>query len=526
VAAATLLGLGACTGTQPTVTGGRPVSPADRTIAAARVEDARVEDARVGEQVARLKRAETLTAAGSYDEALEVLGPVEPGRNEALYPEYVWLRARIAAARNDSGLAGYYAGEFVSARDEGSAAQAAYQLLGDLSFASGDHGAAFGHYLEAVNRSGEAGEFPGRLWLRLAEMALYERADPEGARHYLSSGRLTDLTAEDQSLLRRLVRRLQWRTLDPPALGLNDGNVSALAADGDDLWIGTWNGGVARYSAARGQATVFREGSQTLTANTVRCLAVASGRVWIGTYQGLFVYSKAASAWQEVERFGGASPMRVETVVAAGERVFVGTLGDGLWVLDRGTWQRLSRGGLPGEFVTCLLAAEGELLVGTMTLGVVILNLATGAMHSLDAVQAGLEARNVTMLIHDPPDTVWIGTYGSGLYQWDRGRRRIQRFSRADGQLSDDWVLCGVRGARGLYFGTFGGGVSLFADGRWRSVGLREGLAALDISSVAYLPPYVCFGTLGSGVCVLDESLGESLAEFVPALAVGQAGRD
>lgn len=464
-----------------------------------------------------LRSAERLAAAGSYAEALRALQAPEAlalQRDDPLYPDYAWLRARIASALADAGGARYFAAEALSARREGPEAAAAHQLLGDMGYAAGDHGTAYAHYLEAVNLSADTATLPPRLWLRLAEIALYERAQPETARHFLRSARLQEATSEELAVQRRLARRLQWRTLASAALGLRDANVSALAADGDDLWVGTWDGGVARYSFSRGQATVFRAGAESLTPNTVRCITAVPGRVWVGTYQGLSVYFKATSTWQEVDLFGGGSPKRVEAIAAVGDRLFVGTLGDGLWVLEAEGWRRLSAGGLPGDFVTCLAAVDGELLVGTMNLGVVLLRLADGAMRSLDAVQAGLEARNVTTILPEPLGTVWIGTYGSGLYRWDRVRRRIDSYTRAEGQLADDWVLCAVRAASGLYFGTFGAGlayrpasISAAEAADFRFLGLRDGLAALDISCAAYLPPYVCFGTLGSGVSLVDESL-------------------
>ena len=105
------------------------------------------------------------------------------------------------------------------------------------------------------------------------------------------------------------------------------------------------------------------------------------------------------------------------------------------------------------------------------------------------------------------------GTYGEGLYRWNRRENRIDHFSKASGAITDDWVLCAIRTESGLYFGTFGGGVSRFVAGnegegdRWKRIGLRQGLSALDISSATYDPPRVYFGTLGSGVSILDESL-------------------
>jgi hypothetical protein len=85
----------------------------------------------------------------------------------------------------------------------------------------------------------------------------------------------------------------------------------------------------------------------------------------------------------------------------------------------------------------------------------------------------------------------------------------MDHFSKATGQITDDWVLCGVRAESGLYFGTFGGGVSRYEpkEDRWERIGLTQGLSALDISSVTYAAPNLFFGTLGSGISVLDESL-------------------
>ena len=116
------------------------------------------------------------------------------------------------------------------------------------------------------------------------------------------------------------------------------------------------------------------------------------------------------------------------------------------------------------------------------------------------------------MLLPEGSDELWIGTYGKGLYRWHRPDNRLWRYDKAGGALGDDWVLGGTAAATGLYFGTFGAGVSHYRHGGFRRLGLREGLAGLDISAVAYAPPYVVFGTLGAGVTLFDETL--SLAGF------------
>jgi len=84
----------------------------------------------------------------------------------------------------------------------------------------------------------------------------------------------------------------------------------------------------------------------------------------------------------------------------------------------------------------------------------------------------------------------------------------VDRFTRETGTLvGDDWILSSCETDRALYFGTFGGGVSVLskADGSWRRIGIREGLGSLDVAAIAWKAPRVFFGTLGRGVSVYDE---------------------
>ena len=113
------------------------------------------------------------------------------------------------------------------------------------------------------------------------------------------------------------------------------------------------------------------------------------------------------------------------------------------------------------------------------------------------------------MLLVQTGKILWIGTYGQGLYRWDPHTNDLEQLSKAEGSLGDDWVLCGVETKTGLYFGTFGAGVThlLPTSLSTRQIGIRDGLSALDISAVTYAPPLVYFGTLGSGISILDESL-------------------
>jgi len=379
----------------------------------------------------------------------------------------------------------------------------------ELADQARDHELSYREYLAAVNSAGPGTLIPAAVWLRLAQLALYENRDEERAGFYSARIQPAELSTPQREALERLRRRLSYRELPPEMLGLGDGNVSALRVDGDDLWIGTWNGGVSRLSLSGGQAKVFREGRESLVPSTVRCIEISASRVWVGTYQGLFSYAKAGARWQEIEAFAGAEPRKVEALRLAGGRLYVGTLGHGLWRQEAGEgaegWRRISSGPLPGDFVTCLEVDGQDLLIGTLTQGVVRLDLRSLRLRGFEEAAGGLAARNVTVLLADPPRGLWVGTYGDGLYYWDRQASRLAHYSRRGGQLGDDWVLCAVRAESGTYFGTLGGGMARYVQGGWEVLGFREGVLSADIPALTYAAPRLYLGSLGAGVSVLTE---------------------
>jgi tetratricopeptide (TPR) repeat protein len=456
----------------------------------------------------RLESAREHFRHGEYEISRRLLREIA----EPDHPEALFLLARIALAEDDLLLASFYLRRVLEGdlyRLPAEQRPEAARLLGDLSYDSGDLEEAYQAYLQAVNLS--AGRVPPEIWSRLAEIAFYRRNDAEAARAFLLErydGRAPGPAEEagEGALMQRLSRRLRFGNLGPQQFGLQDANISALGVDGDDLWIGTWNGGICRYSVGRGSSTVFESGGQSLIPRTVRSIEITPTRIWIGTYQGLYQYTKSNSRWQ---RIGFFEDERIEALVFVDDTLYVGTLGSGLWRSAAGGWERIRWSGLPGDFVNCLLAAGEHLLIGTLNLGVAVLELKTGRVTSFDSINPNLTARNVITLLLEDENTLWIGTYGEGLYRWNRAQNRIEHFSRASGQLADDWILCAVRAESGLYFGTFGGGLSRLPAGRtaWEHIGLGQGMSALDISTAAYSPPRLYFGTLGSGITILDETL-------------------
>jgi hypothetical protein len=315
--------------------------------------------------------------------------------------------------------------------------------------------------------------------------------------------------------LRDLARVLMWTYLDAPTLGLVDGSVSALQTDRDDLWIGTWNGGIARYTPPSQRVLPFDAGTASAAPVSVRSIAATRRHVYVGTLRGLTVYSKATGRWRPESPFaGGEEAERVSAVLGVGESVYVGTLGRGLWRRDADDgWQRVVAGPLPGPHINSLRALGGELWIGTLDLGVVILNVASGALKSFDQINPLLGPQNVTDIVLGRQQDVWITTFGNGLFRWQRGSNRVTHHTAAGGDIPDDWVLAGAQTATGMYFGTFGGGVVRYdyLHGSWSTIGLAQGLPSMDVAVVAYAAGSIYFGTLGAGVAALSEDRGRSI---------------
>ena len=340
--------------------------------------------------------------------------------------------------------------------------------------------------------------------LHAAELSAYRIGDDRQARTYLGRISGSSFAPQEAALYRQMRVRLLWSLISAKDLGLQDSNVSSLRVDGDDLWVGTYNGGVSRYSLSAGTGDPFPRPPYS------RSIESADRRVWIGTAEGLSWYGKGTARWGTESNPGADRPWNVQVVRATAAGLYIGTLGDGLLRQGADGWQPVQDGSLPGRFVTCICEdiPRGRLLIGTMNIGLVILDLKTGQMSALSELVPSFTSENITTILAARDGRVWIGTYGEGLAVWTPESGKIRQYTRDAGQeIGDNWVLSSCETDRALYFGSFGGGVSVLSknDGSWRRLGIRDGLAGLDVPAIAWRAPRVYFGTLGGGVSVYDE---------------------
>ena len=187
-----------------------------------------------------------------------------------------------------------------------------------------------------------------------------------------------------------------------------DQDVRSLAADDEGLWIGTGVGGLLRYRHGEFRRYGRAEG---LPDEHIPCLAVAGGKLWAGTENGLAVF--------DGERF----TRRLEALVP-GTVTGLGAAPDGtLWI---GSGRRVLH--LSGEQVaTYTLPAEASAdLISVARDGSVLVD---GNDHLFELRgKAFLPARlppydpgRPELLLRDSRDGLWLDADGGGLARLSQG---------------------------------------------------------------------------------------------------------
>jgi hypothetical protein len=89
----------------------------------------------------------------------------------------------------------------------------------------------------------------------------------------------------------------RWKAWTP-ADGLPPYPISAIDIDPEtrDLWLGTWGGGLARFTA--GRCDIFNQFNSGLAGDLIFAVVIADGRVWAATNGGLSAFDPLADSWE------------------------------------------------------------------------------------------------------------------------------------------------------------------------------------------------------------------------------------
>jgi ligand-binding sensor domain-containing protein len=355
------------------------------------------------------------------------------------------------------------------------------------------------------------------LWVG-TDRGLYRRRDgvwgaPDQTRGLPDKGVLSLAVAADRSLVVGTVAGA-YRVEDGRATPLHadlpvDSFESLLVDRRGDIWLGSANRGLFRV----GERGVERlSADQGLPSNRVVALFEdREGSLWVGTSRGLFRLREAP--FLSITQRQGLTDVYTRTLLELPDgRVLAGTSGGIALIARSAEGDRVVSRALPEESVlSAVRASDGSLWIGTYYNG--LLQYAGERVQRRLSVDDGLPSVQVRALLAEPDGRLQIGT-SRGLARWDG--QRIEVFSAADGLPSESiislhrdqggqlWVGTGAgialqRGARfelidpllldgalRIYgitedaqrriFIAHDRGLSMREEGRWHSLGARQGL--------------------------------------------------
>ncbi len=161
----------------------------------------------------------------------------------------------------------------------------------------------------------------------------------------------------------------RWRSWTG-AEGLPWPAISAIAVDPatHDVWLGTFGGGLVRFSAGRFDR--FNQFNSGLAGDLVFAVEVAGRRIFAATNSGVSAFDWAAGTWDlHLERRADAPETAVTSLAWNGAGgLYAAAWGEGLWLLDglgTGSDRRVALPDAGEETAMGIAAAQGRLWVHT-----------------------------------------------------------------------------------------------------------------------------------------------------------------
>ena len=200
-------------------------------------------------------------------------------------------------------------------------------------------------------------------------------------------------------------------------------NTAMYQDSKNNIWIGTFHGGLYKYIAAEKKFKVYdvRDG---LASNFISCITEnRKGEVWVGTWGGgitVFEGSKMRNFDQE----NGLHDVRIFSIAEDREgNMLVGTSENGLDIYKGEEFVSYSvENGLPDEQVWAISQDElGDIWIGTNK-GLAILSEGKSAENKfryLNYEKDRISHNSIRFLENDKYGNIWVGTWGGGVMRFN-----------------------------------------------------------------------------------------------------------
>ncbi|MFI5157236.1 MAG: two-component regulator propeller domain-containing protein, partial [Sphingobacteriales bacterium] len=302
---------------------------------------------------------------------------------------------------------------------------------------------------------------------------------------------------------------------------ITDNIISAICKDAEGgVWIGTYFGGINYYSK---QYNNFKKYFPEPGANSISGYIVHEivkdgyGRLWVGTEDAGLNQINLKTGY--IKHFmpgpgkGNIAYRNIHGLVVDGNELWIGTYEHGLDVMDLTTEKVIrhynaakNATSFSSDFIVSLYKTRsGDILVGTWN-GLFKYNRTANNFTAMPFFNAHIQS------VHeDEEGTLWITSYGSGIYSWNPAtgkKRHLTYHAGSANSLINDYVNGLLEDRRKNIWCCTEGGLSEYdpRNGKFTNYTIEDGLPANQV-----------FRMLEDGKGYLWVSTSKGLAAFEPA---------
>ncbi|MFZ1289659.1 MAG: two-component regulator propeller domain-containing protein [Melioribacteraceae bacterium] len=217
--------------------------------------------------------------------------------------------------------------------------------------------------------------------------------------------------------------------------------VISFTGDGNNMWVGTRQGGMVKLNSQTGEKTYFNKANSSLPENEVRALEFDSnGNLWIGTIRGLAKFN--GTDWIIFNPSNSGLPYNnISSITFDNEKnVWIGTDGGGLAKYNGNDWLVMNmentQNAITSNYIhNVVIDSNGNKWIGTYA-GLAKYN-ETSWFTVYKEEYTDLPKNNIQAIVIDNDGNKWIGT-SNGLAKFDDQNWTI--YNTSNSGLPDNWI--------------------------------------------------------------------------------------
>lgn len=237
-------------------------------------------------------------------------------------------------------------------------------------------------------------------------------------------------------------------------------NLHTVCIDGDDLWLGSYAMGVARYNIRTGEIHHYSADPEDPTkldsSSSYAIFRDSHNEIWVATFTGIHLFQRDTDSFLRVRSIGATTSCITQDKSG---KLWFSTYGKGLfsYMPRSGVWKNYrysdTSGALPHNHVNCVYQdSRGSLWIGS-TKGLRLYDAENDVFDTCDNLPVNLNV----MSIVEEQGVLWLGT-DNGLYRYRPGGD-YRVYHTSDGLLANQFMApaCLKASDGRIYMGTDAG---------------------------------------------------------------------